>query len=143
MNDKVAIQPKVSIEVAESEFERFVDEMDLDLDTSKMDTEDLAGFEKMKRRILRAMTRGALIINENGEPVFTPQRPASGYKEAITFHERTGASIMAMDGKKKGHDAARMYAMMADMCKVAPGTFAKIVGEDIKVCEAIFTLLMD
>ncbi len=93
------MEEKLSLEVAENEFNRFVEKMDLDVDVSKMDTEDLTGFNKQKGRILRALQRGALVINENGEAVYTPYHERSGHKEAITFHERTGASLMAMDGK--------------------------------------------
>lgn len=134
---------KVAREVAEQEFENFVEAMDLDLDTADMDVEDLAGFNKQKRRIVRAIIRGDLVFTENGEAVYTPRHPRTTHKDPITFHERTGASIMAMDGKKKGHDAAKMYSVLAEMCKVHPKTFAGMVGEDVKVCEALFALLMD
>lgn len=134
---------KISREVAEQEFARFADAMDLDVDTSKLDAEDLAAFNKQRERIIRAMEVGALVINENGEAVYTPQRPTSQHKDPITFHERTGASLMAMDGKKKGQDVAKTYAVMADMCRVHPKVFAGLAGVDIKVCEALFALLMD
>ena len=134
---------KVAKEVAEVEFERFAEAMDLDLDESYMDADDLAGFVKQKSRVIRAIQRGHLVVNDSGEAVYTPYREGSKHKEPITFHERTGASIMAMDGKKKGHDAAKMYAVLADMCRVSPKTFAGLVGEDVKVCEALFAFLMD
>lgn len=140
MTDK---EKKVNAEMAEVEFDRFVDAMDLDLDTADMDAEDLTAFNKQKGRILRAIQNGSLIINDNGEAVYTPCRPGSKHKEAITFHERTGASLMAMDGKKKNHDVAKTYAVMADMCKVHQSVFAGLVGTDVKVCEALFALLMD
>lgn len=132
---------KVAIEVAEKEFERFVDSADLDVDTAHMDADDQAGFEKTKRRLLRAICDGSLIINEKDEPVYTPKNTDD--VEPITFHERTGASIMAMDGKKKNHNVAQMYAIMGEMTKRHPNTFAKLVGIDIKICESIFMLLMD
>lgn len=135
--------PRIAPEVAEAEFQRFAEAMDLDVDVSKLDAEDLTAFNKSKDRILRAMSTGALMINENGEAVFTPQRPSSKHKESITFHERTGASLMAMDGKKKGHDVSKTYAVMGDMCRVHPNVFAGLAGPDIKVCEALFALLMD
>ena len=134
---------KVAKEVAEAEFDRFVDCMDLDVDTSDMDAEDLTAFNKQKGRIIRAVQSGALVFNEDGEAIYTPQHKRSKNKDAITFHERTGASLMAMDGKKKNHDVAKTYAVMADMCKVHPSTFAGLVGTDVKVCEALFALLMD
>lgn len=134
---------RIALEIAEAEFTRFAEEMDLDVDTGTLDAEDLTAFNKMKSRILRAMQRGDLVVNENGEAVFTPQRSSSKSHEPITFHERTGASLMAMDGKKKGHDVAKTYAVMADMCRVHPSTFAGMSGSDVKVCEALFALLMD
>jgi hypothetical protein len=137
------MENKIAKEVAEQEFDRFVDEMDLDLDTSQMDAEDLAGFNKHKNRIIRAIERGSLVINENGEAVYTPCNKRSKSQEPLTFHERTGASLMAMDGKKKGHDVAKTYAVMADMCKVHQSVFAGLVGADVKTCEALFVLLMD
>ena len=135
--------PVVAVDMAEAEFDRFAESMDLDLDTAGMDAEDLTAFAKQKNRIIRAITKGALVVNDNGEAVYTPHRPSSKHKEAITFHERTGASLMAMDSKKKNHDVAKTYATMGDMCRVHQNIFAVLAGEDIKVCEAIYALLMD
>mgnify|MGYP007079515513 CR=1 FL=1 len=86
---------------------------------------------------------GDLVFNDDGEAVYTPSHKRSKYQEAITFHERTGGSLMAMDGKKKNHDVAKTFAVMAEMTKLHSGVFANLVGKDIKVCEAIFALLMD
>ncbi len=133
----------VAPEVAAQEFDRWVEQMDLDLDTANMDAEDRTAFDKQRRRILRAMQSGALVVNEQGEAVYTPCRAGSKATDPITFHERTGASLMAMDGKKKHHDVAKTYAVMGDMCRVHPNTFAGLVGSDGKVCEALFSLLMD
>ncbi len=130
-------------EVVEAEFERFAECMDLDLDESKMDADDLGVFKRQKDRILRAMSSGALVINEKGEAVYTPANPASLTHDPLTFHERTGASVMASDGHKKGYEVARTYAVMASMCETHPKTFSGLAGSDIKVCEALFALLMD
>jgi len=136
-------ESKVALEVAEAEFERWADEMDLMLDPADMDAEDLTAFKRQKTRILRAVQRGALVINEGGEAEYTPQNKRSKHQDAIVFHERTGAALMAMDGKKKGHDVAKTYAVLADMCKVHPSVFAGLAGSDGKVCEALFAFLMD
>lgn len=128
---------------AEQEFERFADAMDLDIDPAGMDDDDRAGFERQKRRVIRAIQNGSLIFNDDGEAVYTPQNTKSRHKDPITFHERTGASLMAMDGKKKNQEVSKTYAVMASMCEVHPRVFAGMVGADAKVCEAIFLLLMD
>lgn len=133
----------IAQDVVEQEFQRFIEAMDIDIDPADMDAEDIAELEKHKKRLYRALARGNLVINDNGEAVYTPAHPRSRYKEPITFRERTGASLMAMDGKKKNHDVAKTYAVMADMCKVHQSVFAGLVGSDVKVCEALFALLMD
>jgi len=132
---------RVATEVAEQEFERFLESMDILIDPTKLDAEDLTAFNKQKQKIVWSIERGYLIINEEGEPVYTPWKTEN--IDAITFHERTGASLMAIDGKKKGHDVAKTYAMMADLTGTHPSVFAKLRGMDIKVCESLFNLLMD
>ena len=134
---------KVDKEFAEVEFDRFTESMDLDLDTSDMDAEDLTAFNKQKSKIVKAIMFGSLVVNDNGEAVYTPRNERSKHKEALTFHERTGASLMAMDGTKKNHDVTKTYKVLGDMCKVHPNIFAGLVGIDVKICEALFALLMD
>lgn len=134
---------KIVKEMAEAEFDRFIECMDLYFDTAEMDADDLTGFNKNKSRLVRAIQNASLVINDNGEAVFTPKNPKSKHQEPIVFHERSGVSLSAMDGKRKNHDVAKTYAVMGEMCKVHPKVFAGLVGNDIKVCESLFILLMD
>lgn len=134
---------KISKDMAEKEFDRFTEAMDLYFDTSEMDEEDLSGFQKNRGRLVRAIQSGALVINDDGEAIFTPANKKSKRQDPLTFHERTGASLMAMDGKKKGHNVAKTYAIMGDICKCHPKVFSGLVGNDVKICEALFILLMD
>lgn len=134
---------KINRETALLEFDRFSESMDLDLDADQMDAEDLTQFNKQKSKVVRAIEKGCLVINDNGEAVYTPQNKKSRYDQPITFHERTGASLMAMDGKKKNYDVAKTYAVMGDMCKLPPKVFAGLMGIDVKICEALFAFLMD
>lgn len=136
-------EPLVAKDMAEAEFDRFTDAMGLLVDTSAMDAEDRTAFDKHVARITHSIQSGSLVINDEGKAVYTPCRPDSKYQEAITFNERSGVSLMAMDGKKKNYDVAKTYAVMGEMCKLHPSTFAGLVGPDIKTCEALFTLLMD
>ena len=144
-NDEIEMPQENAVgrEPAEAFFDEWADASDLELDEQYMDEDDVKQFKKQRNRIVQGFERGALRLNDNGELQFTPENPKSKHKDTITFHERTGASVMAMDGKKKGHDARRMYAVMADMCKIQVSAFAGMHGRDIKICEAICTLLMD
>lgn len=139
----VKASTQVGEETAEQFFNTWCEEMDVENDENYFDAEDLKAFTKQKRKLTKAIVSGALTFNDEGEAVYTPQNRKSKNHDPITFHERTGASIMAMDGKKAGHDARKMYAIMADMCRVPPNVFAGLVGTDGKLCEAICVLLMD
>ena len=134
MNDKI-VQ-----EVAEKEFDRFVEAMDLDVSTDGMDQEDKSSLSQQTGLIISAIQSGDLVINDSGEPVYTPKRTKDA--PAITFYEPTGASLMAMDRKKKSEDIAKLYATMADMTKVSAKTFATMKMPDLKVCMAITTLFL-
>ena len=134
-------EQKISKEMAEQEFDRFGELMDLDFDTSFMDEDDRKGFEQSKRRLVRAIMVGSMIIDDEGRPVFTPQR-AGQEVNAITFNEPTGATYMAMDRKKKTEDMGKMMALMADYTKTSAGLFAKMKNADFKVCLAVTTLFL-
>lgn len=138
----MAIEYPIAEEQALLEFDNFADAFCLDFDESKMDEETRAAFTKNKDRVVRAICRGSLVFNDDGEPVYTPWRPTSKYKTPLTFHERSGATLLATDAKKRGN-AAKTYAMMGDLTGVPAATFSDLRGEDIKVCEALMALLMD
>lgn len=131
---------KVAPEVAEAEFERFVEAMDLDLDTAQMDDEDRKSLEQQKSRIVSAIQKGSLVVNDIGEPVYTPIRSENA--DAIHFREPTGASLMAMDRKKKNEDVGKMYAIMGDITGNHANRFAKMVLSDLKVCQAVTSLFL-
>lgn len=132
-------RPRVGTEVCEAEFQKFVEAMDLDVDPKGMDEEDKESFVSCKRIMMRAMEDGSLVVNENGECVYTPKK---GKTDPITFYEPTGASYMAMDSKKKGHDVSKTYATMADITHQDIIRFSKMANRDIKVCSAIVQLFL-
>ena len=131
----------INLDTANDEFNRFCDAMDIE--TSGLDDDDLNQFNKHKTRIVTAIQKGNLIINEDGEAVYTPYKSKSRHKEPLTFHERTGATMMAAQNVKKNMFASQLYATMGDLCKVDAKVFAGLVGIDIKTCESIASLLLD
>ena len=50
---------KIAKEVAEQEFNRFVESMDLDVDPADMDEDDRKGFTQQKDRVIAAIQSGA------------------------------------------------------------------------------------
>ena len=131
---------KTGDDVAEAEFNRFVDKMDLDVDDTMLNDEVKAALVLNRRRFLRAIKAGSLVVDEDGVPTFTPVK--SENKNPIIFHEPTGASLMAMDRKKEGADVGKMFAIMSDFTKQNQNVFAGLLTSDLNVCTAIATLYL-
>jgi hypothetical protein len=125
--------------VAESEFARFAEAMDLDLDVARMDANELDQFKGLKRAVIRAMEFGRLVIDEKGQPIYTPQL---GDTKPITFYEPDGAVLLSSDKKKAGEGTAKMYAQMAAQTKTNADRFANMKGRDLKVCQALYLLFL-
>lgn len=130
-------QPTVAAEAAEQEFARFVEAMDLDIDPEGMDDEDRRSFEREKRIFLREVGRGRLVVDEAGQPVFTPSEG-----EPITFHEPDGAALMEMDKVKAGKTVKQGNLVLAAITKKPAARFARMKMRDLKVCQAIMNFLI-
>jgi hypothetical protein len=132
---------KVAREVAELEFERICVARRIDTDESEMDDDDKKSFAEIKRKVVRAIERGDLVVNESGDPIFTP--PVAG-AQALTFHRPTGATFMAMDsrgGNGKGGITATVAAI-TEMTRTAPGVVSKLEAPDFQFCCTLANLFL-
>ena len=143
-SEKVVAMPpngqKIDKETAELEFNRFIETMDLDMSLAGLSTEDKADLEDARGKVLTAIGRGSLVINDVGEPVFTPQ--GSGDVAPITFHEPTGASLMDMDKAKKSADIRKTYLILGNLSGLHMNAFSALKMRDLKVCLAVLTLFL-
>lgn len=130
---------KISLEMAEQEFERFADSMDIDIDTDSLNEEDVASFNEVRKKFIKALQKGSLVVNDEGEAVFTTTR---GEPISLRFREPDGAALQAVDKRKKNEDVAKLYSIMGAISGKPPKTFANMKMADLKVCQAITTLLM-
>ena len=131
---------KVATTVAESEFERFTEAMDFNLDPKGWDDEDKKSFNDTKAILVRAIERGHLIINVDGEPVYTPQSGQD--KTPITFHEPKGSHFTSTDMKKPGHIVGKTHLLLAQMTGCPIGRFESMVQRDYKVCTSVLGLFL-
>lgn len=127
----------VTSEIAEAEFERFVDLMALDVDDSGLPPDEADAISKMKRVFVRAVMAGSLVVDESGQPIFT-----TGEGTNIVFHEPTGIAFLEMTQGKSGGEMARMNRFMAAITKMLPKTFANMPNRDLKIAQAITGLFM-
>jgi len=130
----------VADEVAEREFERFVEAMDLDVAQDAMDEEDRKDFSNQKRLFLREVKRGKLSVDEQGQPVFRPSGCAE--EQALTFHEPVGANFVEMDRYKESQSVKKTNALLDAMTKTSPKRFASMKNRDYKVCAAIMAFFL-
>lgn len=129
------IEEKVNFETAEQEFIRFAEIMDIDIDTEKMSEGDLESFEENKNILVKAIQKGSLVINENGEPVYTPRRGKD--QVPLTFHEPTGEVMMALDKGTVNQNVLKLFDAMGRMTKTSKHKFLNMSASDIKVCRTI------
>ncbi len=129
-------------ESAEREFARFAEAMDLDFNEKGMDDEDRKGFYESKRIVLRELQRGSLVIDDDGQPVYTARHPKEQGKPKITFYEWTGGTLMEADKKKKDHDVTKMIAMIGEMSRQSIQRYSKMPARDFKVVQAIALLFL-
>lgn len=125
---------KISKDMAEAEFERFSEAMDLDLESADEDAEDKKAAAQVKNKIINALQKGSLVIDDKGQPVYTPQRSEC---EPLTFYESTGASLMAMDKAGDKEKTKKLFLVGADITKTSVKTFSMLKGGDLKTCLAI------
>jgi hypothetical protein len=136
---EASMEQRVAREVAEAEFERMCQARRIDIDMTEMDEEDTASFLDLKRKIMRAMQRGDLVVNEHGDPVYTPPVPGA---KPLTFYKATGATFMAMDEGKDRGGITKVVASLTEMTRSVKGEISKLEAPDFQVCSAIASLFL-
>lgn len=128
---------KIAVDVCEKQFEALCLKRRIETDVKHMGKIEAVLFESRKRTVLRAMARGELVINNDGNPQFTPPtEPGATPLPPIIFYKPTGATLMAQDGFPQNHDVARAAAVATELTKSAPGALSKLESVDFElVCE--------
>ncbi len=133
---------KVATEVAEAEFERMCASRRVCTDPAQLDEDDVSGLDEIRKKVVRAIVTGELVVEENGDPVYTP--PVAGAKP-LHFYKPTGATIMAMDGARPG-DAdgpqGRMVRAITEMTKSPKGEISKLEVPDYQFCQLLAKLFL-
>jgi hypothetical protein len=136
MSDKY----KIDAETAALEFSRCMDAMGIEDDFDDWDTEDTQDFEGLKKIIVKCIMRGSVVIDEIGQPVFTPQR--SEDKTPLTFYEPDGTAMASSDKRQAQESHAKSYMLIAAMTKTHSSRYYKMKRKDLDVCTAIATLFL-
>ena len=132
MTKQAALPP----EMAEQEFERMCSAMGVETDMAGEDDDTIKGFDDLKRKVCRALIDGALVLTDDGRPVYTT---VSG--KPLEFKEMTGAVLMAMDRVKAGENTAKMFTVIKELTGGGASP-AQLKPKDIRVLFALVSLFL-
>lgn len=129
---------RIAKDVAESEFLRMCDAFRIDHDTSELSETELAEWNDLRGSLLRDLRAGTLIVGVDGKPTYTPPGATTG----VTFHQPTGATIMALETYAGGKNIRNLTAAMADMTRTDQGEFGKMSAPDFQACARVAKLFL-
>ena len=132
---------KMTLEVAEKEFNKFVQEWDIDGNIDAMSGEDRDAFKQQKDRIVRQILEGNATVDEHGNISYTLRHPKGELTE-LAFNVPNGAAYMAMDQYKDRQSVHKLNAFMGSMTKQPPKLFSNMDGRDIKFCMGVTLLFL-
>lgn len=132
---------KMTLEVAENEFDRFVEEWDIDGNIDAMSGEDRDSFKQQKDRIVRQILQGNATVDEHGNIAYILRHP-KGELTDLSFNVPDGAAYMAMDQYKERQSVHKLNAFMGAMTKQPPRLFSSMDGRDIKFCMGVTLLFL-
>lgn len=128
---------RVSADVAEQEFVRWLQAMRLRVDLDRFDEDDRRTLEEHKHTVVTAIREGRLEIDDKGQAVF---RPEEG--DAITFYRPRGDMLAAGDKRPTGHNMEKSYQMLGALTKQPPVRYNNMFVTDLNVPAALLALFL-
>ncbi len=124
---------KVAAEVALADFTRMCDARRINLDDAEWSEEEKKSFAALRKLICDAISRGAVTVDANADPVFGFGPPGNPLK----LGKITGAALLAMDGKIEN---ARIFAALSTIAGIAASHFTNFDLQDIHLLKAFYVL---
>jgi len=135
------LENKVDEESIDTEFERFIEMNDIDLDTEGLDDNTRRDIEADIRKVKRGIKDGRITIDDKGHATVHPR--VSKDQKPITFGYLTGNAWMESDRKKGHQDVQKQFAVMGACSRRSVAHFGALRQGDLKYCQAVFSLLAD
>lgn len=137
-------EAKISEEVAEEQFDSFLDYFDIDFNDIEIEDGE-ATAKTIKTALVRAIRRGALVISVGGDfsikQILT--HPIDDIQEII-YTDKFAKARLAMDHESPKKSQARMLAFMAALSGTPASKLIKMKGKDLMVygrLTAIFSMV--
>jgi len=126
-------------EVAEQEFTRFCDRMDLEVKPENFDAAGLKVFNELKGTVLEAIRFGDVEINEKGCPAVRPS--STGITQPIVFQEWSYGAAEEADKYSKEGAFKKNRVMLSQLTGCEPYVFLKLNKRDTYNLTAILGIM--
>lgn len=131
-------EKKIDRETAEQEFNRFCEVWDIDKDVDTFDEEEKQDFDGLKSKIIRAISSGNFILQEDESIEYKLKNPLDSI-DKITVRIPKGRAYLRMDKTKEKESIKKLMAFLSDMTGQPIGVLSSLDGRDIKVLISIVT----
>ncbi len=129
---------KINKEMAEQEFNRWCEAMDIETDVEFFQEDEEYQFTKNKRKVVKSIMLGSSVINDKGLLIFTTTRKDTN--KDYTFEEHDGGLLVSIENIDGGN--ARMFTGCGEITSTSEHDFRSMKGSDLKTSQAIWLLLM-
>ena len=134
-------EPKISESVAESEFERWADAVDIEYNEKVFDETSKNEYQKNKLILVKEIQRGSLAISDEGEATYTPWKKRTKDKTPMTFREKEAEDLRIADRKGMG-DVTLTLNLIARLTGRPFESISGLSGRDLTVAQTIFSFLV-
>ncbi len=134
------VEAVVAAEVAEDEFVRFCETIDLEIDD--LDDEDAKKFKGLKNTVIKAMMVGRVTISDEGLPTVSLKYPVGEFS-SVTFKLPTGERFVAAGDTKSTNSVTQGWKILSDFTGVPSPIFGKMRRKpDLQTLDAVGALFL-
>jgi len=138
-----ASRNKIDRETAESEFDTFCENNEIEHDEAAMNDDEKTSFNAIKKRFIKACMAGRVEVEGTSLKYTISNFAPEGFRgDVLTLKRPGGHAFSAMDGFKDDRSIGRQIAFMSAMAGKEQKYFSKIDGSDWKFIQDISTLFL-
>ena len=131
---------KITLEQAKLEVIGFLQEHDLETDTTTMLEEDAADFNEILDAIAKPVSMGRAVID--GDKYVLKLRKPIGDTKEVTIKGMSAADMFAADKAKKGNEMAKTGHMLASMVGLTFAEINRLSSQDFMLLSRLSGLFM-
>jgi hypothetical protein len=144
MNDDENKNEDASVEanLAEREFANYCEANGFDHDEDSMDDDDRKDFLKIKKRFVKAVVDGRVMVDGTSIVYTVSERSTKDAGQKITIRRPVGKDFLSMDGFKDTQQMKKFQAFIASFCGQEKSFVARLDIADRQFLQDVGTLFL-